>query len=64
MLKYIYSKFQKKEKQLEKKKPIYYITMKEYEILDVRQQILLHSRFDILEKTFHVIEDDKPFDTY
>ena len=46
----ILSLFKKKENKLNAKKPIYYITMKEYECLDVRQQILLHSKYDVIAK--------------
>lgn len=47
----ILSLFKKKESKLETKKPVYYITMGEYEKLDIRQQILLHSKYDVIEKT-------------
>ena len=50
MFNYILSLFKRKENRLKTNKPIYYITMKEYETLDVRQQILLHSKYDVIEQ--------------
>lgn len=49
MLNCILSIFKKKEDKLESTKPIYYITKNDYESLDVRQKVLLHSKFDVRE---------------
>lgn len=46
----ILSIFKKKEDKLESTKPIYYITKNDYESLDVRQQALLHSKYDVRQR--------------
>ena len=47
----ILSIFKKKENKLESTKPIYYITKCDYESLDVRQKVLLHSKYSVIEQT-------------
>ena len=42
---------EKKENKLDIKKPIYFITLSDYEKLEPRQQLLLHSKYDVREQT-------------
>ncbi len=50
MINYILSLFKKKEEKLKTTKPVYQISLEDYEKLDVRQQIILHSKYDVIQK--------------